>query len=117
MQTLRRMNVLVRLVLAGFLLSLGVAAASPAVKPRPLELVCSNGVYKLAAAGDAGMGPAASALDCPQCLPAGLPPPVSLTAAAADWAGAVPPQRPHALGCAVRAVLLPPARAPPAASA
>lgn len=117
MQTLRRMTLLARLVLAGFLLSLGVAAASPAVKPRPLELVCSGGVYKLVAPGDPGMGPAASALDCPQCVPASLPPGPAQAAAHAGWGRAPAPASPPARALAVQADLPPPARAPPAAFA
>lgn len=117
MQTLRRMNFLARLVLAGFLLSLGVAAASPAVKPRPLELVCSEGVFKLVAPGDAGMGPAPSALDCPHCLPAGLPPAAAFAWVPPHWHSALLPQRSPGVGPSVRAALPPPARAPPVASA
>ncbi len=117
MQILRRMTFLARLVLAGLLLSLGVAAASPAVKPRPLELVCSDGVFKLVAPGAAGMGPAASALDCPQCLPAGVPPAAAFAWVPSQWGGAVLPQCPPGVGPCVCAALLPPARAPPVASA
>lgn len=42
MQTLRHMTLLVRLVLAGFLLSLGVASASPVVQPRSLRAARSK---------------------------------------------------------------------------
>lgn len=48
MQSLRRARLLARLVLAWFLLSLGVAVASPIVLPQSMQLVCSaSGSVKL----------------------------------------------------------------------
>ena len=115
MQTLRHMTCLARLVLASFLLSLGVAAASPAVTPRPLELVCSGGVYKLVTPETGAQG--AGSLECPLCVASSLPPGPPMRVAGADGFRATPPAwvpgSPHAL----RAVLPPPARAPPSPSA
>ncbi len=117
MQTLRHMTCLARLVLAGFLLSLGVAVASPAVTPRPLEMVCSGGVYKWVAPSGASTDLSPTALECPQCVPAGLPPSAPHVMAGPDWSAAILPQRPQAIGPAVHAAWPPPARAPPDASA
>lgn len=111
------MTFLARFVLAGFLLSLGVAAASPVVQPRPLELVCSNGVYKLVAPDGTGVGLTTSALHCPQCLPASLPPDLAQGVAHAGWGQAIAPALLSVRILAVQADLPPPARAPPAASA
>lgn len=70
------LGLLGRLVLCGFVLSLGVAAASPLVRSQTLELVCSSvGAVKMVvhtADGVQDMG--ASHLDCPLCLPGGAPP-------------------------------------------
>ena len=45
---LRHGRFLARLVLAWFALAIGVAVASPLVKPQAIELVCSgNGAIKL----------------------------------------------------------------------
>ena len=65
-----------RAVLALFLLSLGVAIASPIVKPQAVELICSGaGIVKAVVHTDDGvqeMG--ASHLDCPLCALNGAPP-------------------------------------------
>ena len=62
-----------RLVLAWFALSLGVAVASPLVKPVAMELVCSSGgAAKLVVKGDDGTAqPAGHLLDCPLCAAVG----------------------------------------------
>ena len=73
MQTLRRAHFLARLVLVWFALSLGVAAASPLVQPRVMELVCSSaGMVKILVQTDDGMQEVSNhTLDCPLCLAAG----------------------------------------------
>lgn len=81
MQLLRAWTLLARLVLAGFVLSLGVAVASPLVKPQSLQLVCSTGSSsaKLVVLDDAQGGGATvghHALDCPACLAVTLPSPL-----------------------------------------
>ncbi len=78
MVTLRHMNRMARLVLAGFLLSLGVAIVSPAVQPPRLEMICSGGVMKLLAQVEADAS-GASLLDCPLCLPGMAPAPGAAT--------------------------------------
>jgi hypothetical protein len=86
MQHLRQAKHLIRLVLAAFALVLGVAVASPLVKPQSFALICgSGGVLQSSANGfgwgntaptvaDDGASDTASAavqhlLDCPLCLP------------------------------------------------
>jgi len=87
LQRLRRFD-LARLVLAWFVLSIGVAVASPVVQPQSLELVCSAaGSIKLVVHADDGVHDAglhdagAGHLDCALCLPGGAPPPLALAPA------------------------------------
>lgn len=84
MQTLRQLTLLTRLVLVGFVLSLGVAVASPMVKPQNTLLVCTGmGVMQVVADADANAvdtDVAPTLLDCPLC--AALAVPVSLALAA-----------------------------------
>ena len=79
LQILRRLPWLARLVLAWFVLSMGVAVASPLVNPQAMELICSgSGAIKLLVKTDDGAKEMSSAtLDCPLCAHAGAPPPVS----------------------------------------
>ncbi len=76
-QTLRNARILARLVLAWFVLSIGVAVASPLVKPQLMELICSgSGVVKLLVQTDDGMQEAPRhTLDCPLCVHTAAPPP------------------------------------------
>lgn len=78
MQTLRRAHTLARFVLVWFALAVGVAIASPIVKPQSLELICSaGGTVKLMVTGDDGAAqPTAHTLDCPLCMISSAPPPV-----------------------------------------
>ena len=78
MQRLRNAAVLARWVLAWFALSLGVAVASPLVKPQAVEMVCSaGGAVKMVVKSELPDGKAApsATLDCPLCLPFAAPPP------------------------------------------
>ena len=99
-------------MLAVFLLSLGVAIASPAVKPQTLEMVCAGGTYKLVP--QEGVAVAPSALDCPLCAPSGLPPALPLIEASPDWGSQVQPLGAPATRIASQTAWPPPARAPPA---
>ena len=77
LQTLRNAHVLTRLVLVWFALFIGVAVASPLVKPEATQLVCTAmGSMKLvqADADDQGAAPLHISLDCPACLPLIAPP-------------------------------------------
>ena len=77
--TLRSCRWLTRLVLAWFVLTLGVATASPMVRPQALELVCSGaGAFKLVVkAGDGAQQVPGHTLDCPLCASLGAPPPAA----------------------------------------
>lgn len=115
MQSLRQMTRFARLVLAWFVLSVGIAAAAPAVQPQTLQMVCSGGVMKLVDVGDEGAATALPALDCPLCAPfLALPPARQAALRAADAAPVtmVPAADPPALHRAAPA----PARGPPAAT-
>jgi hypothetical protein len=114
MQTLRQAQLLARLVLAWFVLALGVAVASPLVQPQALELVCSSaGAVKLVQVGDDGAAASTHLLDCPLCLTGSAPPP----AVPSSWTQALPPA--HALPAlaapmhAGRTAAPPPSRGPP----
>lgn len=72
----RNVRALARLVLAWFVLSLGVAVAAPCVQPMSMQLVCSSaGAVKVIVNVDGtvhDMG--AGQMDCPLCAPGGAPP-------------------------------------------
>lgn len=77
LQTLRSLRWLARLVLAWFVLSIGVAVASPLVNPQGMELICSgSGAIKLLVKTDDGVQEMQGhTLDCPLCAHVGAPPP------------------------------------------
>jgi len=80
MQRLRHAPRIARLVLVWLGLSLGVAIASPWVRPAGFAMVCSSsGALQLAAFDDAPDSGATGtgALDCPLCLPLLAPPGVA----------------------------------------
>src|SRR3569832_1731155 len=113
MQALRRAHFLARLALAWFAMSLGVAIASPLVKPVDLQLVCSVAGAKLLVKGETGDKTTARSLDCPLCIAAGAPPPAPTVTVAfapplAHAANSIPAARIAALTAAPL-----PARGPP----
>ncbi len=118
MQALRNASFLARLVLAWLALAIGVAVASPVVKPKSMELLCSGGVVKLLVTSDEGNPPASGhTLDCPLCVSLDAPP-----ASTASLVQAQPPSdgilRSHAdAPLAVFTAAPPPARGPPLLSA
>jgi len=77
LQTLRSLRGLARLVLAWFVLSIGVAVASPLVYPQAMELICSgSGAIKvLVKTADSAHELSGHTLDCPLCAHVGAPPP------------------------------------------
>lgn len=75
MQALRNASFLARLVLAWLALSIGVAVASPAIKPAGMGLICSGAGIVLVASDNGGEAPTAHALECPLCAGLGAPPP------------------------------------------
>jgi hypothetical protein len=79
LQSLRNAHRLTRFVLVWFALFVGVAVASPLVKPEAVHLVCSaiDGVKLVqvdAAGADVDSAVGHTALDCPACLPLIAPP-------------------------------------------
>lgn len=113
-----------RLVLALWLLSLGVAIAAPALRPVALEMVCSASGMQLVERSDDGQALRADGgaapqgrglLDCPLCAPAGAPPAALPTLPRLD----LPAHRVAAAPAAapqVRSDAPAPARGPPALS-
>jgi hypothetical protein len=118
MQILRRAHTLARFVLVWFALSIGVAIASPIVKPQAMELICSgSGAVKLLIKSDDGSTQVAShTLDCPLCASLSAPPPVArLTAEPVQPLSHVLQTIPAAHIASLTAVP-PPARGPPSLS-
>lgn len=78
LQNLRRSVKLARCVLLGFVLSLGVAIASPIVNPQATQLICSgSGVMKvIVTSADGSTEVASQSMDCPLCASIAAPPPV-----------------------------------------
>lgn len=77
--TLHSLRWLARLVLAWFVVAMGVAVASPLVNPQSMELICSgSGAIKLLVKTDDGAQEMSShTLDCPLCAQLGAPPPAT----------------------------------------
>src|SRR6218665_1992287 len=77
MQTLRHVRWLVRLVLAGVVLSLGVAGGWAVGHPPARELICAGaGVIELRSHTDGGAVPQSGHQpDCPLCVQVGAPAP------------------------------------------
>lgn len=78
MQALRHARFLARLVLAWFVLSLGVAIATPLVQPQSLELICATGgaMKLIVKNADGTAQERGHTLDCPLCATVAAPPPV-----------------------------------------
>lgn len=77
MRSLRHFSTIARLVLAWFVLSLGVAVASPLVQPRDVVFVChGSGVLQVTLTDDEGGTDSTPVpkLDCPLCLSVALMP-------------------------------------------
>lgn len=107
-----------RFVLLWFALSIGVAIASPIIKPQAMELICTSaGATKLLVKTDEGVKEVSGhTLDCPLCINLSAPPPVArLTAETAQPLGYVLQSIPAAHVAARTAAPLP-ARGPPAFS-
>jgi hypothetical protein len=78
LQTLRRATALARWVLLGFVLSLGVAIASPMVNPQATQLICSasGGMKLIVTTADGSTEVASQNMDCPLCVSIIAPPSV-----------------------------------------
>jgi len=115
LQYLRNRVAIIRWVLVLFALSIGIAVASPLVKPQSMELICSGlGSVKLINNGDDGKsaGPSHS-LDCPLCVTSLAPPSVVQTNNFNEVLDAFALPLEVAAGVEHRYALAPPARAPP----
>lgn len=115
---LRNARTLARLVLVWFALAMGVAIASPLVKPQSLALVCSgSGMLKVLDAGDGrdagALRDPAGLSSCALCVTVGVPPsePAGLPAAVAPAPGQPQPVLRAVPGHRAAAPL--PARGPP----
>ena len=107
-----------RYVLLWFALSIGVAIASPLIKPQAMELICTSaGAAKLLVKTDDGVKEVSGhTLDCPLCATMSAPPPVArFTAEPTQSLGYVLPSLPAA-HVAARTAAPGPARGPPALS-
>lgn len=117
MQTLRHAHLLARFVLVWFALSIGVAIASPLVKPQTVEVICTGmGMMKLQTQSDDGTSDASlRTLDCPLCASHSAPPPpvVRLSAEPVQPLAHVMQSLPAAHIASLTAAPLP-ARGPPA---
>ncbi len=118
MHFLRQARFLARLVLAVFVLSLGVAIASPLVQPQSMELVCATGgaMKLIVKNADGTAQERGHTLDCPLCASVAAPPPVmaAVVPAPSPLAHALQPL--PAAHIAARTAAPPPSRAPPALS-
>jgi hypothetical protein len=117
MQKLRSAQLIARFILVWFALSIGVAIASPMVKPQGLQLICSgSGAMKVVAVGSDGKASPSSShtLDCPLCASISAPPPMEIRAfaLAAPLAFAMPLVLAESVFSL--AATPPPARGPPA---
>ena len=119
MQTLRNAHLLARFVLVWFALSIGVAMASPIVKPQAMELICTGtvGVMKVLIQTDDGpQEVSVRTLDCPLCAAMSAPPPVARLTPEPVQALAYVMQSIPAAHIASLTGAPPPARGPPAFS-
>ncbi len=118
MQTLRNAHLLARFVLVWFALFIGVAIASPLVKPQAMELICTGmGMMKIQVQGDDGSPDLTpKTLDCPLCAASCAPPPMAtLAPEPVSPLAYVLQSIPSAIIAALTAAP-PPARGPPALS-
>lgn len=118
MSAFRPTRNLARMVLAWFMLALGVAVASPLVKPQSWQVVCSAaGTVKLLNISDDGVvHTAGHQLECPLCWLTVAPPPDMHIALLPQPVAS--PARPSVLRSPLAARTAPPlpARGPPAFS-
>lgn len=115
LQTLRRATYLARWVLVWFVLSLGVAVASPLVKPQPFDAVCSASDSQ-GQTGTQGKTPAVPlhhTLDCVMCLPWTAPPASPVVLASTTALPHTPPATLEVAHRASRFAGPQPARGPP----
>ncbi len=118
MQILRNAHLIARFMLVWFALSIGVAMASPLVKPQAMTLICSGAGMMMVVlnADDDSQQTSGTTLDCPLCATSSAPPPLAhLNAEPVQPLAYVLQSIPAAHIAALTAVP-PPARGPPAFS-
>jgi hypothetical protein len=112
MSSHRTLTFLARLVLAWFVLHVGVGIAAPVIQPHTVQLICAGGMLKVVLDGGE-QSQAAASVDCPLCSPALAPPPAAKPAGRISTPPAAVAQ--HATGVTPRVTEAPPpARGPPA---
>lgn len=118
MNAVRPIRNLARLVLAWFMLALGVAVASPLIKPQSWHMVCStSGVVKLLNVDADGAAQAGGhTVECPLCWLAGAPPPAPDRLSPLPVITLAPLPAPASTPLASRSAPPLPARGPPAFS-
>ncbi len=116
MHKLRTAHRLAKLVLAWFVLSIGVAIASPMVQPQHMELLCSGaGATKLQVkTADGSEALNSHGLQCALCIQASAPPPRLAAVAVQHNPPIYATQAAPATHTAVRTAAPPPGRGPPA---
>ena len=79
MNAMRHLRSITRLVLVWFVVSIGVAVASPIVQPKSTLLVCTGAGMKALVQSEDGSTTEQGrmALDCPLCVTMSAPPPES----------------------------------------
>jgi hypothetical protein len=114
MQSVRHARSRASLVLAWFVLALGIAVIAPVVHPQSIELLCSGTGIKLLVHHDDG-SPAKTqhTLDCPLCAAVGAPPPTASVSIALPLPIGPAKQPIPATRLAVPAFAPMPARGPP----
>ncbi len=117
MDSLRTHPLIARLVLAWFVLFVGVSVASPIVSPSASQLICSaSGAMKLVSldgGDDSGGSSGLASLDCPACSPMAVALPLAepVVVVASALSHALRPVAAARLAWLTRAAL--PARGPP----
>ena len=104
-----------RFVLAWFVLSIGVAIASPVINPQSTQLICTgSGVMKvLITTADGVQEVASQSMDCPLCASMSAPPFVARLAAEPLLPPSYAVQATPAAVIAKLTAVPPPARGPP----
>lgn len=116
MRTLRHFTIIARLVLAWFVLSLGVAVASPLFTPKNIHQICTGvGTVMVVDADDGSSSQVqVKAMECPLCASLAAPPPVPSLNAEPAQPLAYALQAIPAAHIAARTAAPLPARGPPA---
>ena len=119
MRSARHFSLILRLVLAWFVLSLGAAVASPLIKPQDILLVCTgSGAMKVMVKTIDGTDAESvlPSMDCPLCASAADLPPVPMGALFVPRPGQPVPAAAQTAPDLLRIAAPPPARGPPAFS-